>query len=97
MNETGSKKNREPADEDEAYWGLCPICLHNNGYLNLRREHWYVCHEHRFRWCIGANLFSTWKFESPEDWAENWEIIKDYAEIEPVLPEFPNAGDEEPA
>ena len=89
MDETGSKEARGPADADEAYWGLCPICRHNDGYLNLLYDHWFVCDEHRVKWCVGADLFSSWRDESPDVWADNWDRLKGYAEVEPELPERP--------
>jgi RecA-family ATPase len=26
-----------------------------------RRSHWFVCHEHKVKWCVGSNLFSGWR------------------------------------
>ncbi|MGA2499494.1 MAG: hypothetical protein ABSH20_17270, partial [Tepidisphaeraceae bacterium] len=65
----------------------CPTCGKNDTYLNLGRSHWFVCHQHRVRWCGGENLFSTWRYETEADWQENFEIIGDYAEVKPVYPE----------
>ena len=79
-------------DPDDAYWGLCPSCHRNDGYLNLGREHWFVCHAHRVMWCIGENLFSSWRHETGEVWAENRERLKGYAEIEPELQEDAEDG-----
>ena len=67
------------------YWGVCPHCRRTDGFLNVQRAHWFVCHEHRLRWCAGANLFSCWRSESGVDWERNWERIGDYRVIE--LPE----------
>ena len=68
---------------EDTYFGVCPECHDNDGYLNVHRTHWYICHEHRVRWWVGWSLFSTWRFETPEDWQENWELIRDYREVEP--------------
>jgi hypothetical protein len=70
----------------EEYFGVCPQCAKNDGYLNVRRAHWMVCHTHRVRWWVGENLFSTWKMESEGDWAENHAILARYAEVEPLMP-----------
>src|SRR5262245_42500917 len=43
------------------YFGVCPVCRTSDGYLNVGRDHWFVCHEHGQRWCAGSNLFSSWK------------------------------------
>ena len=79
---------------EEAYWGICPACHRNDGYLNVGRDHWFVCHAHRVKWCIGSNLFSSWRYESREEWAENRDVLKGYTEIEPEFPA--EAGECEP-
>lgn len=73
----------------DPYWGLCPTCLNTDGYINIGRVHWFVCHEHRARWCIGSNLSSTWMDQTEDDWARDCERIRAYAEIEPVHPGIP--------
>ena len=73
------------AFQEADYWGGCPLCGKNDGYLNLGRSHWFVCHEHRTKWCRGENLFSTWREESPADWDENWRRIGDYCEVAPAI------------
>lgn len=72
------------AFEEVDAWGGCPLCGKHDGYLNIGRSHWFVCHEHRTKWCGGENLFSTWRRESPADWDENWRRIDDYREVEPL-------------
>lgn len=74
---------RWPSDpkHSDSYWGVCPHCRRNDGYLNLGRNHWFVCHRHRVRWLIGENLFSTWRFETPEDWKANSAVIGGYAVV----------------
>ena len=67
-------------------FGGCPICGTNNGYLNVGREHWFVCDTHRIRWRWGINLMSTWRFENENDWKTNWEQIGDYEVREPWFP-----------
>lgn len=73
-----SFEDLEPSD----YFGVCPICGTNEGYLNVHRSNWFVCHKHRVRWCVG-DLFSTWKDESADTWQRNWKQICDYREVEP--------------
>ena len=72
--------------EDDAYFGVCPICKRNDGFLNLAREHWFACHQHKLRWCWGANLISCWRDETEEDWQRNWERIGSYVECKPFHP-----------
>ena len=39
------------------YVGGCPECGGNHGYLSVGCEHWFVCHDHKTKWCVGTNLF----------------------------------------
>jgi hypothetical protein len=64
--------------EGENYFGVCPECGKTDGYLNIGRAHWFVCHEHRVRWCAGHNLFSGWREEDEAEWPKNWERIGEY-------------------
>ena len=68
------------------FFGGCPACGHNDGYLNIRRCQWFVCHKHRTKWLIGENLFSSWRRETEHDWQQNFELIQGYREVHPVYP-----------
>ncbi len=47
-------------DDDPSEWGGCPKCHRNDGFLNAnRRDHFFICHRHKVKWCIGSNLFSV--------------------------------------
>lgn len=91
MQENGAAINGENADEnstataecEDDYFGLCPDCKKSDGYLNVSRSHWGVCHEHKLRWAIGANLFSSWRDEDEETWRRNEETLLGYTEIKP--------------
>jgi hypothetical protein len=64
-------------------FGVCPICKGHDGYLNVGRDHWFKCDEHKVRWHVGSNLFSSWHDESEEDWEENARILSEYEEVGP--------------
>jgi hypothetical protein len=66
------------------YFGDCPKCGRTDGYLNYRSNHAFVCHGCKTFWVIGANLFSSWKYENEEIWEENLRMIEDYEEVEPL-------------
>jgi hypothetical protein len=66
------------------YWGGCPRCGKNDGCVTVGREHFYVCDEHRVRWCVGANLFSSWREMSEEDHRKNWKRLSSYRDVEPL-------------
>lgn len=71
----------------DTYFGVCPTCELTDGYLNVGRAHFFVCHVHRVRWLIGDNLFSSWRFLSPDEWQANWDQIKEYEDILPYRPD----------
>jgi len=72
--------------ECDDYFGVCPTCGKNDGYLNVGKTHWFVCHEHKVRWNVGSNLFSSWRHEDEETWHRNAEDIRGYTEITEVRP-----------
>jgi ssDNA-binding Zn-finger/Zn-ribbon topoisomerase 1 len=49
------------------YFGVCPKCHKTDGYINIGRGHWFYCKEHKNRWFVGENLFSTWRDQSEEE------------------------------
>jgi hypothetical protein len=50
------------------YFGGCPECGCYDVILNIGRDHWSVCHEHRNKWLVGSNLFSSWHDENAKVW-----------------------------
>jgi len=68
---------------NDSYWGACPICHRCDGYVNVGSEHWCVCHEHKTKWLVGDNLFSSWRFESQEQHEKNWVRLRSYAVVPP--------------
>ena len=72
------------SDSIDDHFGVCPTCGKTDGYLNIGSRHWFVCHAHRVRWCVGSNLFSSWRDETKEQWQANADRIEDYQEIEPA-------------
>ncbi len=70
------------------YFGDCPTCWHNDGYLNVRSNHWFLCRIHRVCWPAGSNLFSAWRDETEEIWQKNRDLLQGFAVIEePYRPE----------
>ena len=49
------------------YFGVCPQCHKNDGCINVGRSHWFYCKEHRVKWCVGANLFSSWRYQTEDE------------------------------
>ena len=71
--------------EERSYFGLCPICLEMNGYINIGSDHWFYCREHGTKWYFGSNLFSTWKDETEKEQKGIFDELDfgSYTEIEP--------------
>ncbi len=66
------------------YFGGCPVCHSNDGYLNIGMDHWIVCDEHKMCWYVGSNLFSSWREETESDWERNRARLAGYEAVEPV-------------
>ena len=78
--------------ENDGYFGLCPVCHKTDGYINIGRSHWFLCEEHKTKWWIGANLFSSWKYETREEQRANYDRLGfgSFQAVEPFRPA--NAG-----
>ncbi len=64
------------------YFGGCPDCGGNDGYLNIRKDHWFRCDKHKVRWYIGSNFFSSWQHEEQPTWEENARLLAEYRDID---------------
>ncbi len=67
-------------------FGGCPYCGGYDIYLDIGRDHWMVCRTHQVKWCIGSNLFSSWRNQTEEQWLRNTYELAGYREVEPILP-----------
>lgn len=72
--------------QSEHYFGGCPECGDTDGYTNVGRGHWFYCNSHRAKWCIGSNLFSSWKDETEAEQRRHfYEIGMDtFERVEPM-------------
>ena len=68
----------------DEYFGGCPKCGKTDGYVNVGRNHWNLCDEHKTKWPIGANLFSSWKEETEAHWRRNANLLEGYTQVEPI-------------
>jgi hypothetical protein len=78
--------------ETKVFWGVCPVCRDNDGYLNVGRNHWFFCREHKTKWCVGSNLFSGWRRQTEAEqqfWCEKLNFGS-YEEVHPYLPKCSN-------
>jgi hypothetical protein len=84
--------NPDPTTVCYWYFGACPVCLGNDGYLNIGRSHYFTCNKHRACWKAGINLFPTWEDEDPEVWARNAKTLSMFEEVKPKYPVVPACG-----
>lgn len=70
-----------PHSVTDPRFGVCPQCARNDGYLNIGSSHWFVCHEHKLKWCAGENLFRSWRQQTKRHWRRNWELLCSYKEL----------------
>ena len=75
---------------NDGYFGLCPICKKTDGYVNMGRNHWFMCKKHRARWYVGSNLFSSWRDETKSEQLRHCEEIglDTFSDVEPFYPEI---------
>ena len=80
-----------PCNGIDQRWGACPVCHGNDGSINVGNDHWSLCHTHKTKWAVGANLFSSGMDETPEEQQEEQEKIgiASYTEVKPY---YANAG-----
>ena len=71
--------------EEHGDFGGCPECGQNDGYLNVGKTHWFVCHQHKTKWDIGFGLFSSWQEETEETWQKNAQHLEGYHLVKPRL------------
>jgi len=76
-------EDRQPGDPaNSVYFGTCPECGKSGTVLNILRDHWVVCHEHKMKWHIGTGLFSGWQSGTQADWSRNAALLATYQHIE---------------
>lgn len=65
------------------YFGVCPQCHKTDGYINVGEGHWFLCEEHKVRWFVGANLFSSCKDQTEEEQRTTYDDL-DFSSFEHV-------------
>lgn len=88
MSNVETKKPSAAERGFDDYFGVCPHCHKSDGFVNIGKEHWFFCHEHKTMWFVGSNLFDSWKHETEEgQWAEYARLgLAQYYRIENSFP-----------
>jgi ribosomal protein L37AE/L43A len=63
-------------------FGVCPECGFHDGYLNVRKNIWFVCDQCKTKWSGGYGLFSSWEEETEADWERNLALLDTYRTVE---------------
>jgi len=71
----------------DRYFGGCPTCGGNDGYVNAGKGHFFFCREHRVSWFAGSNLFDSWREQTETEQREEYKQIEGFERIEEPLPE----------
>jgi len=69
-------------DPDAPPFGACPECGSSDKYLNIYKQHFFYCEEHRLTWSPGYNLMSSWRYQDPAEWRAAWEQLKGYRTVD---------------
>jgi hypothetical protein len=66
-----------------AHFGGCPECGDNDGFINVGRSHWMICKAHKVKWCVGSNLFSSWRGQTEDEQRKVYDDlgVGDYREL----------------
>jgi hypothetical protein len=88
VEEEPGKMSEQSEPDGNAYFGLCPVCHKSDGYLNVGREHYFYCAEHKVRWWAGSNLFSSWRYETEGEQRRKYDEVgmAHFANVEPYSP-----------
>jgi hypothetical protein len=80
-------------------WGVCPTCKSRDGCINIGASHWYYCRKHRVKWCVGDNLFSTWRDQTEAEQRAIYDGLDfgKFEEIRPLHLELPDQTEAERA
>jgi hypothetical protein len=73
------------AKRSDRCFGACPICGCCDGYLNVERSHYAICKTHKAYWCIGGNLFDSWRHDTQAKWNANAALLETFTEVEPIF------------
>lgn len=66
------------------YFGGCSHCGKAAEYTNVRSDHWFFFHDHKTKWRIGSNLFSSWCDEIEKDWTRNRYRLTGYMAVDRI-------------
>ena len=70
-----------PEIQSNTHFGSCPLCGKSDGYVNLGKEHWFICRDHKKKWYAGSNLFEGWKEQTVAQALSVSALLDGYTEV----------------
>lgn len=67
---------------ERAHFGVCHECGAEGMHYNIYKHNFFACDEHELVWHVGCNLLSNWRYETTEDWLNNWDRLRTYRTID---------------
>ena len=64
--------------------GVCPQCGKSDGFVNMGKEHWFICRDHKTKWFAGVNLFDGWENQTVAQAQCTEAMLNGYKEVVPV-------------
>lgn len=64
--------------------GICPKCGKTDGFVNLGKEHWFICRDHKYKWFAGVNLFEGWENQTVAQTESIDLMLSRYKEVMPL-------------
>jgi hypothetical protein len=55
----------EFSPDEPYYFGTCPHCDGNDGFIHIGRDEWFLCRMCKVTWCTGSEL-NEWRRQSEE-------------------------------
>jgi hypothetical protein len=88
-----SKKQQQQTavEAGESHFGVCRTCYATDGYINIGKGHWFFRKAHKVCWCVGANLFSSWQYETEKQQRNQFNKLKfgTFTDVEPYYAPVP--------
>ncbi|MCZ6803438.1 MAG: hypothetical protein O7D86_05775 [Proteobacteria bacterium] len=73
-----------PEIQYSKHCGVCPKCSKSDGFVNLGKEHWFICRDHKAKWFGGINLFEGWENQTVAQSESIAVMLESYKEVIPL-------------
>ena len=74
---------RLPGASRTNFFGVCPTCRRQNGWIAGAEGDWFFCDTHRVRWTLMGDVLGGWRDMTAEERFANADQLSGYREVEP--------------